>query len=83
MKSKAPEIVTLVLLLGAILFPPWLTIAGVNEGVAFYDTEWAFIFAGPSEEYVEGRVDIALLVVELVIIGATYHLLKKLLERSE
>ena len=83
MKSKAPELVTLLLLLGAVLFPPWLTVLGASEGVAFYDTEWAFIFAGPSEETDEGRVDIALLVVELVTIGATYYLLKKLLEQPE
>jgi len=83
MKSKAPELLTLFLLLGAVLFPPWLVFLGSPQGVGVYDTEWAFIFAGPHEESDQGRVDIALLVVELLVIGAIYHLLKKLLEQSK
>lgn len=83
MRSRAPELITLLLLLGVVLFPPWLIFLGAPEGVGVYDTEWAFIFTGPSEESDEGRVDIALLVFELVVVGAIYYLLKKILEQPK
>ena len=41
MKSKMPEVVTFVLVLLALLIPPWKITMTVIEGVGIYQTEWA------------------------------------------
>jgi len=75
MRSRAPELITLLLLLGVVLFPPWMT----PEGYDVYSTKWVLIFKG----VFMARVDTALLVVELVVVGAIYYLLKKILEQPK
>ena len=72
MKSKMQEIVALILVVLALLIPPW-EIAFVVGGVAIYETQWALIFVGPS--YEGGRIDVVLLLVEMLVIAGIYSLL--------
>ena len=77
MKSKMPEIVALILVVLALLIPPWKMTRGVLEGVGVYATEWALIFEGPSYT---GQIDVVMLLIELLAIAGIYFLLKLILK---
>jgi hypothetical protein len=79
MKSKMPEVVTFVLVLLALLIPPWKITMTVIEGVGIYQTEWALIFEGPS---LPGQIDVVLLLIELFVIAGMYFLLRLILKPS-
>lgn len=79
MKSKMPEIVALILLVLALLVPPWKRIIFISDGHGVYETEWALVFVGPSRV---GQIDIVLLLVELLVIAGMYFLLALIVKPS-
>ena len=84
MRAKAPEIVTLTLLIVVSLFPPWRVgdytrdmETGARVPTMFYDHKWAF-FLNPPSSLSWCSVDVWLLLIEVLIIGCIYFLLHQL-----
>ena len=73
MKSKAPEIIALILVVLTFLIPPWKVASDAYKETLIYATEWALVFQGPSDV---GQIDVVLLVIELIVIAGIYFLLK-------
>ena len=73
MKLKIPEVVTLILVVLALLVPPWKVFLGAPQGIAIYVTEWGFIFHEPDGI---GEIDAVLLLIELLFIAGIYFLLR-------
>jgi hypothetical protein len=77
MKSKMPEILALILVVVALLIPPWKVMVGLPDGVPLYATKWALVFEGPS---VIGQIDAVLILIELLAIAGVYFLLRSILK---
>jgi len=79
MRPKMPEIVALILVVLALLAPPWKVFLGAPQGHGIYVTEWALIFEGPDGL---GEIDVVLLFIELLVIAGIYFLLRLILKPS-
>lgn len=77
MKLKMPEIVALILVVLALVIPPWKVIGDVWKDTVIYKTEWALLLEGPSNI---GQIDVVLLLIELLVIAGIYFLLKLILK---
>ena len=81
MKFKIPEFLTLILVLLAVLFPPWK----LPLGDGLYRTEHGFFVWNWNEEslyFSVGRIDSILLLIELVAIAGVYFLLKRITDKG-
>jgi hypothetical protein len=77
MKSKMPEVIALILVVLALVIPPWKMIGDIWRDTVIYETRWALIFQGPPNT---GQIDVVLLVIELLVIAGIYFLLKLILK---
>lgn len=77
MKLKMPEIVALILVVLALVIPPWKVIGDVWKDTVIYKTERGLLFEGPSNI---GQIDVVLLLIELLVIAGIYLLLKLILK---
>ncbi len=77
MKPQTPEILALVLIVLAFLFPPWK----VALGPEFALTKFGFIFSPPDWDGIPS-IDPAILLIELGVIAGVYYLVRRIADKK-